>query len=269
MQTTTNTVSIRPACVKVDGGSDPQAARIDSLVRLMGTGHRALDFGARSGRISLRMTDGFDEVVALDLVEPPIANAKATPVVGDATALQFADDSFDAVLCAEVLEHVPAPLLERACAELARVARGRLIIGVPHKQDIRNGRTTCSACGALNPPWGHVNRFDEDALKRLFPGLEWTAVEYIGTGEPRTNRISTLLMDFAGNPYGTYDQTEVCIHCGSRLVQARRLSFAKRVAAKIAVELQTLHRPFLPWHASWIHIVMTKSRRKPPMASRT
>src|SRR5262245_29514775 len=113
---------IQPDGEKVDGGSDPHAVRVDSLVRLIGTGRAALDVGARSGEISSRVADGFDEVVALDLVKPRVVHPKVRAVVGDATALQFPDNSFDAVLCAEVLEHVPAASLPRVCAELTRVA---------------------------------------------------------------------------------------------------------------------------------------------------
>ncbi len=246
--------------MKVDGGSDQEAARVDSLVRLVGAGHRALDVGARSGHISLRIVDGFDEVVALDLVKPSVVHPKITPVVGDATDMQFPDDSFDAVLCAEMLEHVPRALLARACAELARMSGQRLVVGVPYKQDIRCGRTTCFMCGKHNAPWGHLNSFDEAALTRLFPDLEWMAVEYIGTGEPGTNPISTFLLDLAGNPWGTYDQAEACVHCNSHLLPPPHPSVAQRVAAKVAVKLQMIQRPFQAAHANWIHLVMTKRR---------
>jgi SAM-dependent methyltransferase len=52
-------------------------------------------------------------------------------VVGDALALPFADESFDRVIAAEVLEHIPADT--GAMAELARVLRpgGTLAVTVP------------------------------------------------------------------------------------------------------------------------------------------
>jgi 2-polyprenyl-3-methyl-5-hydroxy-6-metoxy-1,4-benzoquinol methylase len=51
--------------------------------------------------------------------------------------LPFADDSFDLVLCLEVLEHLDDPAA--AVAELARVCRGRVVVSVPHEPWFRLG----------------------------------------------------------------------------------------------------------------------------------
>ena len=65
----------------------------------------------------------------------------------NAADLPFPDAAFDMVTCAEVIEHIPSPALERACREMARVARRYVLVGVPYRQDLRHGRTTCAACG--------------------------------------------------------------------------------------------------------------------------
>lgn len=57
--------------------------------------------------------------------------------VGDVTDLEFPDNSFDLVLCLEVLEHLPNP--EVAVAELARVCSSDLILSVPHEPWFRLG----------------------------------------------------------------------------------------------------------------------------------
>jgi len=51
--------------------------------------------------------------------------------------LHFEPDSFDLVLCLEVLEHLQFP--EKAVIELARVCRKDLIISVPHEPLFRIG----------------------------------------------------------------------------------------------------------------------------------
>lgn len=53
-------------------------------------------------------------------------------VVGSVLALPFADNSFDTVLCAEVLEHLPFENFSNALAELKRVARKSIVLSLPH-----------------------------------------------------------------------------------------------------------------------------------------
>jgi hypothetical protein len=52
--------------------------------------------------------------------------------VGSVTDLPFDDDSFDAVLCTEVLEHMPFEHTCRAIREIQRVTRRFAFITVPH-----------------------------------------------------------------------------------------------------------------------------------------
>jgi 2-polyprenyl-3-methyl-5-hydroxy-6-metoxy-1,4-benzoquinol methylase len=63
--------------------------------------------------------------------------------------LPFPADSYDLVLCNEVLEHLEAP--ERALGELARVSRGHLILSVPREPHYRLANM---AAGANWPRWG-------------------------------------------------------------------------------------------------------------------
>jgi len=50
-------------------------------------------------------------------------------ITGDIRHMQFADASFDMVICTEVLEHVKVP--QEAIAEIRRVARSYVLISVP------------------------------------------------------------------------------------------------------------------------------------------
>lgn len=128
-----------------------------------------LEIGARDGYLSRRLAEHFTEITALDLEKPEWEFPGVTPVAGDVTGLQFPDDAFDCALCTEVLEPISA--LEQACRELVRLTRHEILIGMPFRQDTRVGRTTCRQCGKVNPPWAHVNTFDEQKLRRLFPGI--------------------------------------------------------------------------------------------------
>ena len=114
----------------------------------VGPGDRVLDMGCGGGRHAFALYRRGAEVVALDLDEAELkdvagmfaamheageapAGARASAVRGSAYALPFDDDSFDRVVAAEVLEHLPQD--ERAMRELFRVLKpgGLIAVTVP------------------------------------------------------------------------------------------------------------------------------------------
>lgn len=237
--------------------SESEQERSDDLMRLIPQkGHKALDVGARDGHFSALLTDYYEKVTALDLHNSPISNENVDFIQGDMTNLCFLDNSFDLVFCAEVLEHIPSHLLQSACAELGRVSREYILIGVPYKQDIRVGRTTCYSCGETNPPWGHVNSFDEIKIRYLFPSFKVILVSFVGEQRSYTNAISSLLMDWAGNPFGTYDQEEECVHCGEKLKKPPERTFSKKLLSKASEYGRYMQKPFFRSHPIWIHVLL-------------
>lgn len=237
--------------------SPSEKERTEDLLRLMpSSGDVALDVGARDGHFSRMLAERFETVVALDLSAPSIDEPHVVCVQGNATKLGFASRSVDFVLCAEVLEHIPPQLLPLACGELQRVCRGKLLIGVPYRQDLRLGRLTCSHCGQVNPAWGHVNRFDERTIAHLFDRCSIESISHVGQTHEQTNALSTLLMDLAGNPYGTYPQDEPCIHCGHAFTAPPRRTLGRKILTRLAFLARHLTRPFNKPRAKWIHVVL-------------
>lgn len=244
--------------------SDSEQKRTEDLVRLIrvipNKRQSALDIGARDGHFSKLLTEFYEDVTALDLEKPSISHNNIHCEQGDITSLDFSDNSFDLVFCAEVLEHIPSLLLEKACSELSRVSREFLIIGVPYKQDIRIGRTTCYTCRQMNPPWGHVNSFDRKRLIGLFPLFDINEMSFIGEIDASTNFLSTFFMDLAGNPYGTYSQEEVCIHCGKKLKNPPQRTLSQKVFTRVAFKMRTCLKPFYKTHPNWIHLLFKKTK---------
>jgi Methyltransferase domain len=226
--------------------------RINNLLGLIPKGNKTiLEIGTRDGYISKKLAERFEMVVALDLEQPTIDYPGVLPVQGDVTSLQFSDNEFDCVLCSEVLEHIPPALLQHACDEMIRVSRNHIIVGTPYEEENRIGRTTCVHCGGKNPPYGHVNTFSRARLEWLFRGLKVENVAFAGQEErARTNWVSVGLMDLAGNPYGTYNQDEPCIHCNRRLVPPSRPLLIK-VCSK------------LPWILTKAQNIRNRSQSKP------
>jgi SAM-dependent methyltransferase len=247
-----------------------ETERVAALLNLIPpSGEKALDVGTRDGHMAKLLASRYAHVVALDIVPPRITLPRIENVQGDVAALPFEDDTFDAVLCSVVLEHIPPVSLVPACAELVRVTKGSLIIGVPYRQDLRCGRTTCGTCGSVNPPWGHINSFDESSLNSLFPSLTAATVSHVGSSRERTNALSATLMNFAGNPFGTYDQDEACVHCRTGLIPPATRTLPQRLATRLAFIINHVQRRVMSPRANWIHIRFDKAPRTTPSASRT
>ena len=134
-----------------------------------------LDIGCGEGVLTLEWAErlGDGRVVGVDLDDPKLRAewaARTRPNlefrVEEATSLSFRDDEFDMVAAIELLEHVPDP--EATVAEMARVARSRLLASVPREP---LWRALNMARGAYlrdlgNTP-GHVNHWSKRAFVSL------------------------------------------------------------------------------------------------------
>ncbi len=239
--------------------SELEEARTADLLRMVPKGRNTvLDIGTRDGHFSKLLTQYFTSVTALDLEKPPFEYPGIIPVAGDVTKLEFPDNAFDCVFCTEVLEHIPE--VGKASREIIRVARHEIVIGVPYRQDIRVGRTTCGQCGKINPPWGHVNSFDERRLLDLFSGLNLISQSFVATNQDATNGLSVVLMDLAGNPWGTYDEDAQCRHCNAKLSQpTAQRPLGSKICSALADRLNRLQRLWTRPHGNWIHMVLSKT----------
>jgi SAM-dependent methyltransferase len=142
-------------------------------------GERLLDLGCGAGRHAFEAARRGARVVALDMDKSELSEvtaifaamaeageipdgASGTAVNGDATLLPFPDGSFDKVIAAEVLEHLPAD--QNAMNEIARILRpgGVAAVTVPAWLPER-------VCWKLsedyhNTPGGHIRIFTRHEL---------------------------------------------------------------------------------------------------------
>jgi SAM-dependent methyltransferase len=237
--------------------TEREKQRTEDLLRILPRGRRSvLDIGARDGHFSKLLTNYFPEVTALDLEKPTVDFPGVKTLAGDVTRLDFPDRAYDCVFCVEVLEHIDA--LERACDEIKRITKHEIVIGVPYRQDIRMGRTTCRSCRKANPPWGHVNTFTERRLEKLFSGWRMVSKSFVGTNKVSTNPVAMFLMDLGKNPWGTYDQYEACRYCGAELAPPAKRTLPQWTCSKLAACMNIIQGAFARPHGNWIHVVFAK-----------
>jgi len=110
--------------------------RVVALLRDYVRGN-ALDVGCGDGRNLLYMDKFSDKVIGIDLARNrmlDLSRLGKCVVEYDLReiSIPFKDNSFDVILCAHVLEHIPNPGL--VISELASVCRqsGHIIVGVPN-----------------------------------------------------------------------------------------------------------------------------------------
>jgi SAM-dependent methyltransferase len=150
-------------------------------------GDRLLDLGCGAGRHAAEACRQGATVVALDMSAPDLKEARdrlaevdapgirSIAVQGDALRLPFADGTFDRIIAAEVLEHIPAD--EAAMAEFARVLRpgGLVAVTVP-----RWGPE--QVCWALSDAYhqvegGHIRIYRQSQLRSR---LESVGLQQVG-----------------------------------------------------------------------------------------
>lgn len=88
---------------------------------------KVLEIGPGNGTVRDALKKRGIKVTTVD-----IARDLGPDVVASVTALPFGDDTFDLVLAAEVLEHIPFSEVSQALREINRVSKKYVVISLPH-----------------------------------------------------------------------------------------------------------------------------------------
>lgn len=150
-----------------------------------------LDFGCGAGALLAALRTRGVNAQGLELDTPEMRDAAVTDARPHVTYYSgtlpapFADGTFHSVTCCEVLEHIPD--YERAVAELARLARERVLITVPDMSGVPRGYRH----GVI--PWhllerSHVNFFTQQSLGALLRE-HFRDVQFFRIGEVRCERM--------------------------------------------------------------------------------
>jgi SAM-dependent methyltransferase len=96
------------------------------VARAAPAGGRVLEIGPGAGYTTFLLRTWGYRVTTMDF-DPEVG----ADVTADVTRISFADESFDCVIAAQVLEHIPFEEFASAVREIARVSSGHVIITLP------------------------------------------------------------------------------------------------------------------------------------------
>jgi SAM-dependent methyltransferase len=126
-----------------------------------------LDVGCGNGVFTnLVETNRFK--VGLDLSRVALQYVTTLRLQANATRLPFANNSFDASLSMEMLEHLPFAIYQSAQNELVRVSRLYILITVPYDENLKYNRVICPVCLYAFHPYHHVRRYEPSAFETMF-----------------------------------------------------------------------------------------------------
>jgi SAM-dependent methyltransferase len=163
-----------------------QRRRHRVITRAVESATRVLDVGCGSSRI----LESNPSAVGLDVQLHKLRYARryGNPLVhGSIFDLPFADETFDSVICSEVIEHIPGD--ERVFDELTRVLRpnGRLILGTPDYDRWRWRALEWVYRKAAPGGYAdeHITQYGQAGLRALLEkrGLAVERIEYVGGAE--------------------------------------------------------------------------------------
>ncbi len=167
---------------------------------------KILDVGCGSGVLMHKLNSlGKHQVTGTDLSEEAVRivreELKYDCFAGSITDLRKVDDkSYDTVICSEVIEHIFKDDLDKAFSELVRIAKDRIIITTPYREDLEYHQSRCEKCRTLFHPAGHIREVNETFLTSYMRKYASDyAFYYTGERAPRFKTYAGLTRSLGGN----------------------------------------------------------------------
>lgn len=158
--------------------------------------------------LEIGMADGFMKEVVTKFTRHRLTSLDPNPalkpdVAGSVLELPFAANSFDVVMCCQVLEHIPYASFARAVTELRRVARRMILLSLPDVRRYFSIRVRLPKLGwreaAFSLERKNIGRFEFDGEHHWEIGYEGTRYQDVlqtlkstGIAIERTYRIPDL-----------------------------------------------------------------------------
>ncbi|WP_457642103.1 methyltransferase domain-containing protein, partial [Persephonella sp.] len=186
-----------------------------------------LDAGCGSGTLTNFFDSKKYDITGIDISDTALEYFKHKKVKGSISNLPFEDNSFDLVICSDVLEHIPEKEFDQSIKELKRVSKKYILIISPNDEDIEANQIKCWNCKTIFHINWHIRSLNLEKLVDLFRE-EFSPVFYtyfgdIWASEPKIKyKIKRIF-----NEGFLHWEYAICPLCGSKQDKKERnhLSF--------------------------------------------
>lgn len=205
-------------------------ARLRYLAKKVKSRGKVLNIGVGAGIFEELAIKRRLDVYSLDPDKRAIAslrhhfgmNEKAK--VGYSQEIPFPDDSFDAVVISEVIEHLSDEAIEQTLKEISRVLffGGHIIGTVPARENLDEQLVVCPKCGQRFHRWGHLQSFDSKRIATILspyfqigkiverPFFHWTALNWKGRSQGFVKLLLCYFGIHGGNENIMFVATKPC-----------------------------------------------------------
>jgi SAM-dependent methyltransferase len=196
-----------------------------------------LEVGCGGGIVTRALAARYRLVVGADLAAVAVRQLSSVGTLAvqcEVGTLPFADHSFDALVVAEVIEHLPTSYRKRTLAEIIRVARRHILVTVPFSEALEQSQLCYAEYGAVFHPHGHTASFDARRMSRLMsPRFVAHTLETFG---PRGKQLPGPVVRLA-QKFGAYGVPELnralCPRCGNREGFVTRRNLLTRLIIRV------------------------------------
>lgn len=234
--------------------------RLHKIISMIPSGVESiLDCGCGDGRLGNLLKDKYS-VHGCDIAQMPLKLCKFPTTQCRITELPFADNSFDLVICGEVLEHILPSEYEQACRQMERIASKWILVTVPNREDLDASKQKCPHCGTIFHPGWHVRCMDENKLSDSFPKFLPKNYFYVGR-KRRLDQIFKMKLRNRLIGYPTLSPHNQCLFCGCYGSQS-----GKQVHKPISIDkrsgwYKTIRRwalAIVPGSPQWLGVVLER-----------